>query len=57
MLGKMISVVVPSKGLYKYRQGAMIQDAFPNLSAGDREFLISGISNDEFDKMFSEDES
>jgi hypothetical protein len=36
------SVTVPSKGLWEYRQGALIQNAFPNVSSKDREFLISG---------------
>ena len=42
--GKPYSVTVLAEQLYKYRQGAYIQDAFPNLSADDCEFLISGIS-------------
>lgn len=37
------SVRVPADGLFAYRQGAKIQDAFPGLSADDREFLMSGI--------------
>jgi hypothetical protein len=37
------SVTVPAEGLYKYRQGALIQVAFPGLSPQDREFLISGM--------------
>ena len=41
---KLPSVTVPAAGLYRYHQGAYIQDAFPNLSADDREFLMSGIS-------------
>lgn len=42
--GETHSVTVPADGLYKYHQGAYIQDAFPDLSADDREFLLSGIS-------------
>lgn len=37
-------VTVKAEELFKYRRGAMIQDAFPNLSADDREFLMSGLS-------------
>ena len=40
--GKPYTVSVPAPGLYKYHQGAFIQVAFPNMPAGDREFLISG---------------
>ena len=39
---------------YNFRQMA-VQDAFPNMSAGDREWLISGICGTCFDKLFAED--
>jgi len=35
-----------------YEQGALIQDAFPNLTAGEREFLKTGITDEDWDKMF-----
>ena len=35
-------VVVKAPDLFKYHQGAYIQDAFPYLSRKDREFLITG---------------
>jgi hypothetical protein len=38
------TVTLPAPGLFAYNQGALIQDAFPELSASDREFIISGIS-------------
>lgn len=41
---KSYSVTVSGEGLHKYRRGAYIQDAFPELSAEDREFLITGYS-------------
>ena len=34
----------------------MIQDAFPNLSADQREFIQTGILASEWDAMFSDDE-
>lgn len=34
--------------------GALAQDAFPNLSADDREFIMSGITPDEWDETFQE---
>jgi len=40
------TVMVPADGLFELRQGAKIQEAFPNMSADDREFLISGLSAD-----------
>lgn len=33
-----------------------IQDYFPNVSADERELLISGVCGKCFDKMFAEDE-
>ena len=36
-------VTVKAPDLFKYSQGALIQVAFPYLSAKDREFLISGM--------------
>ena len=35
-----------------WKKGALIQDAMPNLSAKDREFLITGMTNDEQEEMF-----
>ena len=53
--GKEVVVKVPGGGLFKYRQGAMIQDAFPNLSKDDREFLLSGLSKEGWEEWFGKD--
>jgi hypothetical protein len=53
--GKSVTVKVPADGLFAYRQGAFIQDAFPDLSKDDREFLMSGISKEGWDKAFMEE--
>jgi hypothetical protein len=54
---KIITVKVPAQGLFAYRQGAYIQDAFPTLSKDDREFLMSGISPEGWKQTFGgEDE-
>ncbi len=50
--GKEYSVSVPKAGLYAYRQGALIQDAFPGVCADDREFLMSGISPEGWKQAF-----
>lgn len=34
-----------------------IQDVLPNLSADDREFMISGITPDEWDNAFGSDDN
>jgi len=46
------SVRVDAEAAMKFAAGAYAQDCFPELSAGEREFLISGICNECWDKMF-----
>lgn len=41
-------------GLRAREAGAMIQDAFPDLSADDREFLMTGITPEEWDTAFAD---
>lgn len=43
-------------GMRAYKAGALIQDAFPFLSADEREFLISGILPDEWERLFGSEE-
>lgn len=38
--------------LNAYAAGALLQDAFPNLNADEREFVKSGITAEEWDEMF-----
>lgn len=54
--GKPVEVRIPSPALFAYRQGAMIQDAMPMLSAAEREFLISGMFDWDFPEEPSEPE-
>ena len=42
-------------GNAKREDGVYIQDAFPQLSADEREFLISGMLPDDFNAMFPEE--
>lgn len=39
--------------LKKWRDGACIQDAMPNVSPEDREFLMTGITPEEWNDTFS----
>jgi hypothetical protein len=41
--------------LAKWQDGAMIQDAFPMLNAGEREFVKTGITPEEWADTFGED--
>ena len=49
--GKEYSVTVPAAGLFRLRQGEYIQNALADLSVDDREFLITGITPDGWDKL------
>ena len=37
-----------------WEEGELIQNAMPNLSADDREFIKTGIDGKEFDSIFSD---
>jgi len=50
--GKTVVVDLPAAGLYALRRGAHIQDAFPGLSAADREFVLTGLSGEGWQRMF-----
>jgi len=39
-----------------YDKGVLLQNAFPNLDAGQREFIKTGITSAEWDAMFNKDE-
>lgn len=49
---------VTNEQIGAFYAGALIQEAFPHLSAGDREFILSGITQEEWDEhmSFEEDE-
>lgn len=38
-----------------WQQGALIQNVFPHLTADEREFLLTGITKEEWDSMFGEE--
>jgi hypothetical protein len=38
-----------------WQSGMLIQDAFPMLSADEREFIKTGITPEEWEQMFGED--
>jgi len=42
--------------MYEQVGGLLIQAVFPNLSAGEREFLISGITPEEWNNTFGEED-
>ncbi len=55
--GKLSWVVVEESDLFAWQNGALVQDAFPYLSAEERELFISGICSDCWDRMFGAEET
>jgi hypothetical protein len=43
---------ITQEQLLRYQNGALLQNAFPHLSAGEREFLKTGITPEEWDATF-----
>lgn len=48
-------IIVGAKQFDAWKQGALIQDAFPDLGDDERELLISGVCGKCFDSMFEEE--
>ena len=56
MCGTETHITVSASDYLDYLGGKLVQDAFPYLSADERESFISGICPTCWDKMFSEEE-
>ena len=48
-----MEIAVTQSQLDAWQAGTLIQDAMPNLSADEREFIKTGITPEEWDAMFS----
>ena len=51
---ELYKVTAPKAAVDAWSRGVLIQDAMPDLSPGDREFLVSGISPAGWDQLFRE---
>ena len=47
---------VTQEQYYRYKSGWYVQDAFPNLSDDEREFIISGVTAEEWSNTFGDEE-
>ena len=47
---------VTLEGLDLWREGELIQNVFPNLSPDEREFLMTGVTPEEWEVAFQEEE-
>ena len=54
--GKSGHIDVSYAGFKRYEKGAMAQDAFPDLSADEREQIISGTHPECWNKIFGDEE-
>jgi hypothetical protein len=43
---------ITEEQIQKWQQGELIQNAFPNLTASEREFIKTGITDLEWEMMF-----
>ena len=47
---------INSQELDRWHRGELIQDVFPNLSDDQREFLLTGITAEEWEEAFGKEE-
>lgn len=46
---------VTQEQLNRFMDGEFVQDVFPNLTPGEREFLLNGITPDEWNEIFKDE--
>lgn len=51
-----LEIPCTEKQMADYQNGALIQVAFHNLTADEREYILTGITKDEWNDLFSETE-
>lgn len=49
-------IPVTVEQMMAYESGTLIQDAMPNISASDREFILTGATDEDWNEMLSEEE-
>lgn len=50
-----LEISVTEAQLEAWKAGELIQKAMPNLTADDREFILTGVTPEEWDATFSEE--
>ena len=53
---RILDLPITQEQLMAYERGALLQEAFPNLCPSDREFIKSGITDEEWQSIFGEDD-
>lgn len=47
-----LSINVKPEQIRKWQEGELIQDAMPNITPSEREFIMTGITKEEWDLLF-----
>jgi len=50
-----LEIDITQEQIAAHKSGVLIQNAFPNLTADDREFIKTGVTGEEWDEHFPED--
>ena len=50
-----LEIDVTARQIASWEKGELIQDAMPNLTVGEREFIKTGVTPDEWDDIFGVD--
>lgn len=50
-----LEIDVTEEQIIKWQQGMLIQDAMPNLSPDEREFMMTGCTPEDWEDMFGDD--
>ncbi len=51
-----LDLPITEEQFQKWTHGALIQDAFPGLSPAEREFIMSGITSEEWEASFRDED-
>lgn len=51
-----LDLPITDQQLAAFNSGALVQQAFPDLNMNQREFILTGITQEEWDEMFKEEE-
>ena len=51
---RIVDMPITAEQFNNWQGGMLIQDAMPNLTAGEREFIMSGITPKEWEETFGE---
>jgi hypothetical protein len=52
-----LNLDITMEEMMAWKAGKLIQDAFPRLSASEREFIKTGLTNDDWESMFREEDT